>query len=172
MKAVVPREVRAGETRVALVPESVRKLVQAGIEVTLESGAGGTASFTDEQYAEAGAGIEADVERARKVVTNLVHNAIKFTPSGGSVVVGAEVAGAEVVFSVKKNPVKAGDMVLSVENVCAENDRGAPSRARGPPPGGGPRRRGGEQEQEGDQKQGSSRFSNHARTPRIGVKSP
>lgn len=63
MKAVVPREVRAGETRVALVPESVSKLVQAGIEVSLESGAGRTASFTDEQYAEAGAGIEADVER-------------------------------------------------------------------------------------------------------------
>ena len=35
--------------------------------------------------------------------------------------------GREVVFSVKKNPVKAGDMVLSVENVCAENDRGVPA---------------------------------------------
>ena len=30
--------------------------------------------------------------------------------------------GREVVFSVKKNPVKAGDTVLSVENVCAENE--------------------------------------------------
>ncbi len=43
----------------------------------------------------------ADVERARKVVTNLVHNAIKFTPPGGSVAVSAEVAGAEVVISVQ-----------------------------------------------------------------------
>lgn len=43
----------------------------------------------------------ADVERAQKVVTNLVHNAIKFTPPGGSVVVSAEVVGREVVVSVK-----------------------------------------------------------------------
>jgi simple sugar transport system ATP-binding protein len=35
--------------------------------------------------------------------------------------------GREVVFSVKKNPVKAGDTVLSVENVSAENDRGVPA---------------------------------------------
>ena len=43
----------------------------------------------------------ADVERAQKVVANLVHNAIKFTPSGGSIVVGAEAVGEEVVVSVK-----------------------------------------------------------------------
>ena len=43
----------------------------------------------------------ADVERAQKVVTNLVHNAIKFTPAGGAIVVGAEPAGEDVVISVK-----------------------------------------------------------------------
>ncbi|HNS52687.1 MAG TPA: ATP-binding protein [Anaerolineae bacterium] len=43
----------------------------------------------------------ADVERARKVVTNLVHNACKFTPAGGSIVVGAMSAGEEVVISVQ-----------------------------------------------------------------------
>lgn len=43
----------------------------------------------------------ADVERARKVVTNLVHNACKFTPAGGAIVVGAEPAGEEVVISVR-----------------------------------------------------------------------
>ena len=35
--------------------------------------------------------------------------------------------GREVVFSVKKDPVTAGDVVLSVEGVCAENDRGVPA---------------------------------------------
>ncbi len=35
--------------------------------------------------------------------------------------------GREVLFTVKRNPVKAGDVVLSVENVCAENDRGLPA---------------------------------------------
>jgi two-component system phosphate regulon sensor histidine kinase PhoR len=43
----------------------------------------------------------ADVERVHKVVTNLVHNAIKFTPAGGSIVLSAEPAGAEVVISVQ-----------------------------------------------------------------------
>ena len=35
--------------------------------------------------------------------------------------------GREIVFSVKKNPRAAGDMVLSVERVNAENDRGVPA---------------------------------------------
>jgi two-component system phosphate regulon sensor histidine kinase PhoR len=43
----------------------------------------------------------ADVERAQKVVTNLVHNAVKFTLPGGSIVVAAEAAGAEVIVSVR-----------------------------------------------------------------------
>ena len=40
MKIAVPREVLQGETRVALVPESVKKLVSAGFEVAVEHGAG------------------------------------------------------------------------------------------------------------------------------------
>mgnify|MGYP000632327715 CR=1 FL=1 len=43
----------------------------------------------------------ADVERARQVLTNLVHNAIKFTPSGGYVTVAAQTAGEEMLFSVQ-----------------------------------------------------------------------
>jgi proton-translocating NAD(P)+ transhydrogenase subunit alpha len=51
----VPRETAEGERRVALVPEVVAKLVEAGHEVVVERGAGGAASFEDDAYEEAGA---------------------------------------------------------------------------------------------------------------------
>ncbi len=35
--------------------------------------------------------------------------------------------GREVIFTVKKSPAQMGDVVLSVENICAENDRGVPA---------------------------------------------
>jgi two-component system phosphate regulon sensor histidine kinase PhoR len=44
--------------------------------------------------------VMADAERMQMVVTNLVHNAVKFTPPGGKVTVSAESNGEEVVFSV------------------------------------------------------------------------
>ena len=60
MRIVVPRESAAGERRVALVPESVKKLIQAGYEVAVESGAGEPAGFPDAAYKEAGAALESD----------------------------------------------------------------------------------------------------------------
>jgi H+-translocating NAD(P) transhydrogenase subunit alpha len=53
----VPKETAAGERRVALVPEVVRKLVQAEHEVTIESGAGLESGAADEAYTAAGATI-------------------------------------------------------------------------------------------------------------------
>jgi NAD(P) transhydrogenase subunit alpha len=51
----VPRETAAGERRVALVPESVPKLTQQGLDVAIERGAGHEASFPDDAYVDAGA---------------------------------------------------------------------------------------------------------------------
>jgi two-component system phosphate regulon sensor histidine kinase PhoR len=47
----------------------------------------------------------ADVERARQVVSNLVHNAIKFTPAGGVITVTAQLVGEQVVISVEDSGV-------------------------------------------------------------------
>jgi H+-translocating NAD(P) transhydrogenase subunit alpha len=55
MRVGVPRETMPGERRVALVPESVSKLVKAGHEVIVEAGAGVSASFVDRAYLDAGA---------------------------------------------------------------------------------------------------------------------
>lgn len=57
MKLGVPKEITPGETRVALVPESVQQLVKKGVQVLIETGAGTAASFLDSVYANAGATI-------------------------------------------------------------------------------------------------------------------
>jgi len=51
----VTRERRAGETRVAAVPETVKKLIAQGFGVIVESGAGASASYPDAGYQAAGA---------------------------------------------------------------------------------------------------------------------
>jgi H+-translocating NAD(P) transhydrogenase subunit alpha len=55
MRVAVPRETAPGERRVALVPETVSRLRDAGFEIRVERGAGAEAGFPDEEYAEAGA---------------------------------------------------------------------------------------------------------------------
>ena len=60
MQIGVPKETWPGETRVALVPAERKKLVNLGLSVTLESGAGGAAGFLDAEYEEAGAVISSD----------------------------------------------------------------------------------------------------------------
>lgn len=62
MKVGVPKEVVPGERRVATVPASVDKMVKAGMEVWVESGAGEKAHIPDGEYEKAGARIEYQAE--------------------------------------------------------------------------------------------------------------
>jgi NAD(P) transhydrogenase subunit alpha len=55
MRLVIPKETRSGERRVAIVPDVVGRLRQAGLEVTVESGAGLHAQASDTAYTTAGA---------------------------------------------------------------------------------------------------------------------
>jgi NAD(P) transhydrogenase subunit alpha len=57
MKFGVPKETVAGERRVALVPDTVAKLVKDGHQVLVEGGAGVSAGFTDDAYRSAGASL-------------------------------------------------------------------------------------------------------------------
>ncbi|MDT7519172.1 Re/Si-specific NAD(P)(+) transhydrogenase subunit alpha [Rhodoferax sp. TBRC 17660] len=57
MQIGVPAETLAGETRVAVTPETVKKLKSQGHTVRIQSGAGVAASVTDEAYLAAGADI-------------------------------------------------------------------------------------------------------------------
>ena len=51
----VPKETAEGERRVALTPNAVSRLVNGGVEVVVESGAGDESFFSDGEYQEAGA---------------------------------------------------------------------------------------------------------------------
>ena len=57
MQIGVPAETASGETRVAVTPETVKKLIAQGHAVRVQSGAGVRASVTDDAYATAGAEI-------------------------------------------------------------------------------------------------------------------
>jgi H+-translocating NAD(P) transhydrogenase subunit alpha len=60
MNIAVPKESAESERRVALVPETVGRLVKSGLSVAVEHDAGIAAGFPDAAYAEAGATIVAD----------------------------------------------------------------------------------------------------------------
>jgi NAD(P) transhydrogenase subunit alpha len=57
VRVAVTQERHADETRVAATPDTVKKLIAAGFEVVVESGAGAAASYPDTDYEAAGAKI-------------------------------------------------------------------------------------------------------------------
>ncbi|MBI5718264.1 MAG: Re/Si-specific NAD(P)(+) transhydrogenase subunit alpha [Burkholderiales bacterium] len=87
----VPLETAAGETRVAVTPETAKKLKAQGHTVRVQSGAGVAASATDEAYAAVGAEI---VDRAAAFACELVLKVRSPSPDelglmkGGTALVG------------------------------------------------------------------------------------
>jgi len=70
LRIAVLKETAAGETRVALTPETAKKFIALGATVAVEAAAGVSASITDAAYAEAGAevGPAAQVIRGADIV--------------------------------------------------------------------------------------------------------
>ena len=72
MLVAVPKEIRDGEKRVALVPDIISKLTRLGLEVAIESGAGIAAQASDDAYRAAGAQVVAgDVLKSANVVLSV-----------------------------------------------------------------------------------------------------
>jgi NAD(P) transhydrogenase subunit alpha len=76
MRIGVPKETAPGERRVAVVPESCKKLIQVGYEVAIEAGAGDEAGFGNAAYREAGSGVESD----RRVLLGAADLVLKVGP--------------------------------------------------------------------------------------------
>ena len=100
MRIGVPKEIRDGEKRVALMPDVIAKLIKSGVTVSIESGAGVHAQAADSDYAAAGAEIKS----------------------------GDVISGADVVFSVQPltpaqmASVKKGAITISFMSPVTAND--------------------------------------------------
>jgi NAD(P) transhydrogenase subunit alpha len=71
VRIAVAKEARDGEARVAMVPELVGKLTGLGYDVAVEPGAGLHALIADEEYAGAGATIDADAFQGADLVVSV-----------------------------------------------------------------------------------------------------
>ena len=69
MRVVVPAESKAGEKRVALLPDIISKLTKAGLSVSIESGAGIHAGASDESYREIGASIFSSTDQRKELAS-------------------------------------------------------------------------------------------------------
>lgn len=111
MRVAVPVEVRPGERRVALTPDALPALVEAGLEVVVESGAGRHAYASDEAYAQAGATIHsgdvlADTDAVVTVSPLTLDQARRLKP--GAVLIGfLPAAQAELIAVLKAGQVLA-----------------------------------------------------------------
>ena len=83
MKIAVLKELRPQENRVALDPDTCKKLIQAGMEITVEAGAGAAAFYPDAAYQAAGATVSSDVPGFLREADGLLKvNAPALRPDG------------------------------------------------------------------------------------------
>ena len=89
VKVGVPKELKPGERRVALVPEAVKKLKDKGFDVVVERGAGEHANLTDAEYQEAGAELGTSTDAwAADAVLKVAPPEPSETPRSGAVLIG------------------------------------------------------------------------------------
>ncbi len=88
MIVLVANESVTGESRVAATPETVKKMVEAGLEIRVEAGAGEAAYFSDAEFSEAGATVEPASTAGRQAADVL----LKVGPLGELPDLGAEAA--------------------------------------------------------------------------------
>ncbi len=79
-KIAVLKETMAGEARVAITPDAVKKYIGLGLSVTVESGAGDKASYTDAAYKEAGA----EIAKTTKATVSKAAVILKVQPPSAS----------------------------------------------------------------------------------------
>ena len=119
MRVAVPKEIKDGEKRVALVPDIISKLTKAGLEVVIESGAGLTAQASDQDFIAAGAQIksgdvlkDADVVLSVQPLTPAQMNSLKkgaitisfLSPTGSADSITAAASAGVTAFSLESVP--------------------------------------------------------------------
>lgn len=89
MRVAVPKE-STGESRVALTPQVVVRIVENRHQVAIESGAGAAAGFDDEQYRSAGAEVSHDPMTGAEVVITVGRPSVALieTIPQGAVLIG------------------------------------------------------------------------------------
>src|SRR3990167_5609596 len=88
-----PAEIVAGETRVAATPETVKKYVQLGYSVVVQTGAGVASSCTDDAFQQAGATIAATAADTLKDADLVLKVRAPSSEEVGLLKQGAEVLG-------------------------------------------------------------------------------
>ena len=92
-------QIQAGTLAVEQRAEDLDSIVREGLEMLRPLAAKSEQKL--DGFATAGVLVQCDRGRVLQIVSNLVGNALKFTPKGGSVFVGAHVSGDEALFFVR-----------------------------------------------------------------------